>query len=49
MSSYIPTLLQVAISALSVYRSVFKEGFFYLRTLALIFILDATFTDDEPL
>lgn len=34
---------------LNVYRSIFKDGFYYLRALAFIAIIDATFTDDEPL
>jgi hypothetical protein len=34
---------------LSAYRTVVKDGFLYLRTLVIIFFVDATFTDDEPL
>lgn len=49
LASHIPTLLKSAITLLAAYRSVFKEGFFYLRSLTIIFTLDATFTDDEPL
>lgn len=34
---------------LRVYRTVWREGFIYIRGLGIIFFIDASFTDDEPL
>lgn len=39
----------VSIRFLRVYKTVFGEGLLYVRGLAIIFFIDASFTDDEPL
>jgi len=31
------------------YKKTIGEGFFFIRGLTLVFFLDASFTDDEPL
>lgn len=36
-------------SFLLMYKKTLGEGFFFIRGLILIFFLDASFTDDEPL
>lgn len=46
---FLPIILSVFRNLLRAYRTVFKQGFFYIRTLCLVFFLDASFTDDEPL
>jgi len=37
------------IKLLNIYRYAFGEGFLYIRGLLIIFFIDASFTDDEPL
>jgi hypothetical protein len=37
------------VKLLKVYKKAFGDGFIYLRGLAIIFFIDASFTDDEPL
>lgn len=34
---------------LKIYKTIFDEGFFYIRGLFIIFFIDACITDDEPL
>jgi hypothetical protein len=38
-----------SISLLTVIKSTFGDGFLYLRGLFIIFFIDASITDDEPL
>jgi hypothetical protein len=37
------------LQALYNYKTLFGEGFFYIRGLFIIFLVDALITDDEPL
>jgi len=37
------------VSLLNTYKTIFGEGLFYIRGLCVIFFVDASFTDDEPL
>lgn len=40
---------QITIKLLKLYKKISREGFIYIRGLFVIFFLDASFTDDEPL
>jgi hypothetical protein len=42
-------LNKISLYFLNIYKRSFGEGFFYLRGLFLIFFIDASITDDEPL
>lgn len=49
LTSLLPSLLYIMRESLRSYRTIAKEGFFYLRALICMLVIDATFTDDEPL
>ena len=48
-SHFLMRLSYAKINLLQIYKKTFDEGFFYIRGLFLIFFIDASITDDEPL